>query len=141
MKKSKLLTKQLVIAKYNLILKSNFLIFLNDELVKFFLLKTTIKKIQKWVYKFSNIGIESLQQKFTTFPIKVIVLNKGQDSFDIITNLNIPLKFLLVKWINLYIKVTRFFFGYFYYFFSFNILRNTLFFLTKLFWLKKCIFS
>lgn len=122
MKSSPLLAKQLLVAKFNLMFNSNFLIFLTDELVKCFKTETNffIIKIQKWIYNNSIITGNLLNSKFAAFPMKIILLDKGKEIFILIHNLNGNLKLITIKWINLFIQATKFYFDCFYYFLSFD---------------------
>lgn len=139
MKTSKLLIKQLLVAKYNLTLESNLLIFLNDELLAFSNLKenTSFKKIQKWIYANSKTTGQ-LESISATFPLKMLPLKSGEDLF-LNNQLKQFFKLLTIKYTNLFIQIKKLSAGSFFYFFSYKQLYFTLFVVPKLFIFKKCI--
>ena len=139
--KAKLLTKQLVVAKSNLTLEANFLIFFNDELTPLFNLeeKAHFKKIQKWIYENSRIT-SYLKRKFTTFPLKVLSLQNGLEFFSA-SFLNPYFKLLLIKYGDLFIQIKKLSCSSFFYIFLYKKLYVILFVIIKLFILKKCILS
>jgi hypothetical protein len=141
MKTSKLLVKQLLVAKYNLTLESDFLIFLNDELLTFSNLKEnpSFKKIQKWIYANSKTTGQ-LKDIPATFPLKMLPLKFGEDIF-LNNHLKQPFKLLTIKYANLFIQIKKLSTDSFFYYFSYTRLYYTLFVVPKFFIFKKCILS